>query len=55
MAGSLRMNTSLPSKRNSRGRRTAWLRPLVKSLAVLVRRAAASKRAFMDYIMIYTD
>ena len=31
---SLRMYTSVPSKRNSAGRRTAWLRPLLKSLAV---------------------
>src|SRR5690606_25674800 len=32
--GSLRTETSVPSKRNLAGRRTAWLFPLVKSLAV---------------------
>src|SRR2546421_11730639 len=32
--GSLSINTSVPSNRNSAGRRTAWLRPLRKSLAV---------------------
>src|SRR5277367_5490008 len=32
-SGTTRMRTSSPSKRNSRGRRTAWLRPLRKSLA----------------------
>src|SRR5271165_2636062 len=37
-----RMATSLPSKRNSLGRRTAWLRPFLKSLAVLVADGAAA-------------
>src|SRR5215217_818244 len=35
--GSRRTKTSLPSKRNSAGSRTAWLRPVVKSFAVLMR------------------
>src|SRR5271165_2863877 len=34
VAGSRRTNTSEPSKRKFTGRRTAWLRPLRKSLAV---------------------
>src|SRR4029077_5772392 len=34
VASSWRMKTSLPSKRKSAGRRTAWLRPLRKSFAV---------------------
>src|SRR5579859_6474050 len=34
VAGSCRIKTSLPSKRNSEGRRTAWLRPLRNSFAV---------------------
>src|SRR5207244_7840520 len=33
VTASRRMNTSSPSKRNSAGSRTAWLPPLVKSLA----------------------
>ena len=36
LVGSRWMYTSSPSNRNSAGRRTAWLPPLVKSLAVLV-------------------
>src|SRR5580658_6877322 len=32
---SRRTKTSSPSKRNSLGKRTAWLRPFLKSLAVL--------------------
>src|SRR6266436_6931122 len=38
--GSLRMKTSREEKRKSEGRRTAWLRPFLKSLAIL--RMAAS-------------
>src|SRR3990172_9003044 len=34
VSGSRRINTSSPSKRNSAGRRTAWLRPFLNSLAV---------------------
>ncbi len=34
---SLRMDTSLPGKRSSFGRRTAWLRPLRKSVVVISR------------------
>src|SRR5277367_6900090 len=44
VAGSRRTYTSEPSKRNSEGRRTAWLRPLRKSLAVFD----------MVYIIAYT-
>src|SRR5712691_12741398 len=39
-SGSLRMKTSREVKRKSEGKRTAWLRPFLKSLAIL--RMAAS-------------
>src|SRR5258708_30103955 len=35
VSGSLRMKTSREEKRKSEGRRTAWLRPVLNSLAVL--------------------
>src|SRR6202171_6212116 len=35
VSGSLRMNTSGEEKRKSEGKRTAWLRPFLKSLAIL--------------------
>src|SRR5579859_6555022 len=41
------IRTSLPSKRNSFGRRTAWLRPFMNSLAVLVMERV--------YTMVYTN
>src|ERR1700719_586444 len=54
--GSLRMNTSGEEKRKSEGRRTAWLRPFLKSLAIL--RMAALPEDFetvrhLIYTMIY--
>src|SRR4029077_16868217 len=35
VSGSLRMKTSRGVKRKSEGKRTAWLRPFLKSLAIL--------------------
>src|SRR6267143_464993 len=35
VSGSLRMKTSREVKRKSEGKRTAWLRPFLKSLAIL--------------------
>src|SRR2546421_9556639 len=35
VSGSLRMKTSREEKRKSEGNRTAWLRPFLKSLAML--------------------
>src|SRR6266704_2616249 len=35
VSGSLRMKTSREVKRKSKGKRTAWLRPFLKSLAIL--------------------
>src|SRR5713226_4521849 len=35
VSGSLRMKTSREEKRKSEGKRTAWLRPFLKSMAIL--------------------
>src|SRR5260370_34736313 len=55
---SLRIKTSLPSKRNSAGRRTAWLLPLLNSFAVRGM-VLASPPAFSSphrpYASIYHD
>src|SRR6267143_5077139 len=45
VSGSLRMNTSGEEKRKSEGKRTAWLRPFLKSLAVL-RTGTPGKREY---------
>src|SRR6266436_3262334 len=50
VAGSCRMKTSLPSKRNSEGRRTAWLRPLRNSFAV---RAIGGSSKPLVYTTVY--
>lgn len=50
VAGSWRIKTSLPSKRNSTGSRTAWLRPLRNSFAV---RMMIVDRSKVIYTMIY--
>src|SRR6267143_406017 len=54
VSGSLRMNTSGEEKRKSEGKRTAWLRPFLKSLAVL-RTGTPGKREYsiVIYTMIY--
>src|SRR5258707_5476169 len=54
VSGSLRMNTSGEEKRKSEGKRTAWLRPFLKSLAVL-RTGTPGKREYSIaiYTMIY--
>ena len=48
---SRRMRTSLPGKRNSRGNRTAWLLPLLKSFAVFV--MTISPRKIVDFSIEY--
>src|SRR5258706_623717 len=52
---SLLINTSLPSKRNSAGSRTAWLRPLLKIFAVAERGMMGSPTWMMRgvYTMLY--
>src|SRR5208337_639355 len=51
VAGSRRMATSRPLKRNSLGRRTAWLRPFLNNLAVRVIVAPSRSRV---YTTVYT-
>src|SRR5216683_821816 len=50
VAGSRRMKTSLPSKRYSEGRRTAWLLPFLNNFAV---RAILSSSTSVVYTIVY--
>src|SRR5882762_6655755 len=58
VSGSLRMKTSREVKRKSEGKRTAWLRPFLKSLAIL--RMAALPWGFrarpaLEYTVVYHE
>src|SRR5882672_10009290 len=55
VSGSLRMKTSREEKRKSEGKRTAWLRPFLKSLAILRMSIPQKKckRKSTVYTMIY--
>src|SRR5215469_16329630 len=53
VSGSCRMKTSVPPKRNSEGRRTAWLLPLRNSFAVRAMELLSSQMDCLVYTRVY--
>src|SRR5574340_1513106 len=55
VTGSRRTSTSSPSNRNSAGKRTAWLRPFLNSLAVCMMRLLQAKDIYHAIYHLHAD